>query len=65
MSYQDMTTAQLVSLWKEKRSELAKKPTHESIKEIGELYKLRKEIERRHREDPPTTYVDFEQYVTD
>lgn len=65
MSYQDHTLEELKALWKAKREEIARKENHDCLKELGELYKIRKEIERRLGESNPTVFVNFETYITD
>lgn len=65
MSYQDYTLEELKTLWKQKRNDIAQKDTHDCLKEMGELYKLRREIERRLGESNPIVNVNFENYITD
>ena len=65
MNYQKMSTSQLRSLWQQLRTEMATKETHDCMKEMGELYKIRKELERREGDKKPIVFVNFEKYVTD
>ena len=65
MNYKDLTTKELETLWQQKRTELAQHPPGECIKEMGELYKIRTELEKRHGSDKPIVNVDFTKYTTD
>ena len=63
MDYKTLTANELIELWKEKRTALAK-GHGDSIEQMGELYRLRREIDRR-KGNTPTAYVNFEEYVSD
>ena len=65
MNYKELTTKELETLWYQKRTELAQHPPGECIKEMGELYKIRTELEKRYGSDKPIVNVDFTKYTTD